>query len=130
MKLPIGVVVIALATTSAAFAQSRDPTATSAAPRSSESALPGANSATPSQSAGVRASPSSTAQSQAVKAKTRAERDQAEARITAQLNRQQLVNATSNSATGRSQPLSQTATRPSDCSSAQPNCLPDARAPQ
>jgi hypothetical protein len=130
MKLRIGFVVIALATTSAAFAQSRDPTATSAVPSSSRSAQPGANAAASSQSVGVRASPSGTTQSQAFEAETRAERDQAEARITAQLNRQQLVNVTSSATSARSQPLPQTATRPSDCPMDQPNCLPDVREPQ
>jgi hypothetical protein len=130
MKLRIGFVVIALATTSAAFAQSRDPIATGASSSSSQSALPSANSAASSQNAGVRTSPSGTTQSQAIKTKTRAERDAAEARITTQLNRQQLINVTSSTASARSQPLPQTATQPSDCATDQLSCSPDLRTPQ
>ena|SRR5580692_11007733 len=130
MKSRIGFVVIALATASAAFAQSRDPAATSAVPSGLQNALPGANAAASSQSAGVRASPNGTTQSQAVKEKTRAERDAAEARITAQLNRQQLINVTSSAASARPRALPQTATRPSDCPMDQSSCSPDIRAPQ
>jgi len=103
---------ITLATVAVAAAQP-----TSIAPSNSQAAT------APSTSSGQQPAQMSGAGGAVTKAEKRAQQDQAEDRITAQLNRQQLANATS-AATTPIRSVPQTATRPSDCAPGQSDCNP------